>query len=62
MRLYYWSWQGRWKDVGDMGGLVLSLDEALDEIANTDIFWTRPEREYAQSQATESSSSAYTLM
>ncbi len=40
MRLYCWSWQNRWKDVGDMGGLVLPLDEALDQIANTDIFWT----------------------
>ncbi len=34
------SWQNRWKDVGDMGGLVLPLDEALDAIANTEIFWT----------------------
>ena len=40
MRVYYWSWQNRWKDVGDMGGLVLPLDEALDAIANTEIFWT----------------------
>ncbi len=40
MRLFYWSWQNRWKDVGDMGGLVLPLDEALDQIANTEIFWT----------------------
>ncbi len=39
MRLYYWSWRNRWKDVGDMGGLVLPLDEALEEIATTDIFW-----------------------
>ena len=41
MRLYFWSWQNRWKDVGDMGGLVLPLDEALDQIATTGIFWTR---------------------
>ena len=40
MRVYYWSWQNRWKDVGDMGGLVLLLDEALDAVANTEIFWT----------------------
>ena len=42
MRPYYWSRHDRWKDVGDMGGLVLPLDEALDQIANTDIFrtWT----------------------
>ena len=30
MRVQYWSAQGRWKDVGDMGGLVLPLDEALE--------------------------------
>ena len=40
MRIYYWSWRKRWKDVGDMGGFVLPLDEALEQIANTDIFWT----------------------
>ncbi len=40
MRLFCGSWQNRWKDVGDMGGPVLPLDEALDQIANTEIFWT----------------------
>ena len=40
MRILYWSWQERWKDVGDMGGIVLPLDEALDQIASTEIFWT----------------------
>ena len=40
MRLFYWSRQNRWKDVGDMGGIVLPLDEALEQIASTDIFWT----------------------
>ena len=42
MRVQYWSWQGRWNDVGDMGGLVLPLDEALETIATTDVFrtWT----------------------
>lgn len=40
MRVLRWSWQNRWKDVGDMGGLVLPLDEALDAIADTGIFWT----------------------
>ena len=28
------------RKLGDMGGLVLPLDEALDAIANTEIFWT----------------------
>ena len=40
MRILYWSWQERWKEVGDMGGIVLPLDEALDQIASTEIFWT----------------------
>lgn len=35
-RLCYWSWQNRWKDVGDMEGLF--LDQALDTVAKTDIF------------------------
>ncbi len=37
-RIQYWSYQNRWKDVGDMGGLVLPLDEALETIAETEIF------------------------
>ncbi len=40
MRLFCGSWQNRWNDVGDMGGLVLPLDEALDQIAKPEIFWT----------------------
>ncbi len=42
MRLYYWYWQNRWKDVGDMGGNVLPHEEALDKIANANISrtWT----------------------
>ena len=39
-RVQYWLYQDRWKDVGDMGGLVLPLDEALETIAETEIFWT----------------------
>ncbi len=39
MRVLCWSWQNRWKDVGDIGGLMLPLDEALDAIANTEVFW-----------------------
>ena len=39
-RVQYWSHRNRWKDVGDMGGLVLPLDEALETIAETGIFWT----------------------
>ena len=42
MRVRYWSYRQRWQDVGDMGGLVLPLDQALDEIAKNEIFstWT----------------------
>ena len=40
MRVQYWSWRGRWKDVGDFGPLVLPLDEALETIATTEIFWS----------------------
>ena len=40
MRPLYWFWQERWKDGGDIGGIVLPLDEALDQIASTKIFWT----------------------
>ena len=39
-RIQYWSYRNRWTDVGDMGGLVLPLDEALETIAETEIFWT----------------------
>ena len=40
MRVRYWSYRERWQDVGDMGELVLPLDQALDEIAKNSIFWT----------------------
>lgn len=39
MRIKYWSYLKRWQDVGDMGGLVLPLDQALEEIAKNEIFW-----------------------
>lgn len=32
------TWQNRWKDVGDMCGLVLPLGESLDTIAKTEVF------------------------
>ena len=40
MRIRFWSCRGHWKDVGDFGGIILSLEEALDEIATNEIFWT----------------------
>ena len=39
-QVQYWLYRNRWKDVGDMGGLVIPLDEALEVIAETEIFWT----------------------
>ena len=40
MRIRFWSYRGHWKDVGDFGGIILPLEEALDEIATNEIFWT----------------------
>ena len=40
MRIRLWSYRGHWKDVGDFGGIILPLEEALDEIATNEIFWT----------------------
>ncbi len=40
MRGRYWSWRQSWQDGGDMGGLVLPLEQALDEIAKNETFWT----------------------
>ena len=39
VRLGYWSHRRRWEDVDDMGGVVKPLDEALEFIATTEIFW-----------------------
>jgi hypothetical protein len=40
VRLGYWSHRRGWEDVDDMGGVVLTLDEALEFIANEGVFWT----------------------
>lgn len=39
VRLSYWSHRRRWEDVDDMGGVAKPLDEALEFVATTDIFW-----------------------
>jgi hypothetical protein len=40
VRLGYWSYQRKWEDVDDMGGVIMPLDEALAFIANEGICWT----------------------
>ena len=40
MRIRFWSYRVHWKDVGNFGGIILALEEALDEIATNEIFWT----------------------
>jgi hypothetical protein len=40
VRLGYWSHRCKWEDIDDMGGVVMSLDDALEFIANEGIFWT----------------------
>lgn len=40
VRLGYWSHRRRWENIGDMGGVILPLDEALEFIANEAVFWT----------------------
>ena len=40
MRIRFWSYRGHWKDVGDFGGIILPLEEALDDITTNGIFWT----------------------
>lgn len=39
VKLGYWSHRRKWEDVDDMGGVVKPIDEALEFIASTDVFW-----------------------
>jgi hypothetical protein len=36
----YWSHRGKWSQIGDFGGITLSLDDALAYVAENAIFWT----------------------
>jgi hypothetical protein len=36
-----WWCRGRWATIGDFGGVVLPLDQALDYIANQPLFWSQ---------------------
>ena len=40
MRIRFWSYRERWQDVGDFGGIILPLEQALEEIATNGVFWT----------------------
>ena len=40
MRIRFWSYRDRWQDVGGFGGIILPLEQALEEIATNGIFWT----------------------
>lgn len=41
VEVLYWSlWKERWTRAGPLGRAVLSIDRALEFIANEDIFWT----------------------
>ena len=40
VKVFYWSaWKERWTAAGPFGRTVLPIDEALDFIADEDIFW-----------------------
>jgi hypothetical protein len=36
-----WWRHGRWGSIGDFGGLVMPLDQALDHIARDPLFWSQ---------------------
>jgi hypothetical protein len=43
-----WWRRGRWATIGDLGGVILPLDQALDYIANEPLFWGRAISTYAR--------------
>ena len=40
MRIRFWSYRKRRQDVGDLGEIILPLEQALEEIATNEVFWT----------------------
>ena len=40
VEVLWWS-RDRWQSVGDFGGVILPLDEALEYVASNSIFWIR---------------------
>ena len=41
VEVLWWSHRDRWESVGDFGGVILPLDEALEYVASNSIFWIR---------------------
>lgn len=39
-KIAYWSHRRKWEDSDDMGGCLLPLDQALNYVANSSLFWT----------------------
>jgi hypothetical protein len=39
VNVLYWLSKGKWSQVGDFGGVILPLDEALAYVAKNGIFW-----------------------
>lgn len=40
VRIRSWSHRRKWDDIGDMGGIIMPLDQALEYIASDGVFWT----------------------
>ena len=36
-----WWRHGRWGSIGDFGGLIMPLDQALDHIVSDPLFWSQ---------------------
>lgn len=39
-KIAYWSHRRQWEDIDDMSGCLLPLDQALNHVANSGLFWT----------------------
>ena len=42
VEILWWSHRNKWEPIGDFGGIILSLEEALEYVAEDplDCFWT----------------------
>ena len=41
VEVLWWRHQGKWEKIGDFGGMILPLDQALEYIASDSLFWIR---------------------